>query len=69
MTKPANAYSVNDRVQLHPATIDWARGDRYGRIVAVPRPNSRLQRYSILMDRSGRIRKHAAGNILESVNP
>ena len=56
-------YREGDRVQLHPATDDWMRGDKYGRIVAVPGLKSRLYRYSILMDQSGRVRKHAAGNI------
>ena len=60
-------YNKGDRVQLHPATDDWARGDRYGQIVAVPRARDRFQRYEILMDRSNRVRRHAAGNILEVI--
>ena len=60
-------YEVNDRVQLHPATDDWMRGDQYGKIIALPSTRDRFRRYSILMDRSGRVRHHAEGNILELV--
>ena len=60
-------YNKGDRVQLHPATDDWMRGDRFGQVVATPGAKDRLQRYSILMDASSRVRKHAVGNILEKV--
>lgn len=40
------------RVQLHPATDAWMRGDRYGEIV---KAGPRL--YHVLMDTSGRTRK------------
>ena len=56
-------YQIGDRVQLHPATDDWVRGDRYGQIVSMPSTRDRFKRYEILMDRSNRVRRHAAGNI------
>ena len=28
-------YAIGDRVQLHPATDRWMRGDRFGTVVAV----------------------------------
>ena len=30
-------FKIGDRVQLHPATDDWMRGDRYGDVVNVRR--------------------------------
>ena len=56
-------YQIGDRVQLHPATDDWMRGDQYGVIVALPSSRDRFKRYKILMDKSQRIRRHASGNI------
>ena len=44
--------NVNDRVQLHPATDAWMRGDRYGVIVKLGRKYVHVR-----MDRSGKTRK------------
>jgi hypothetical protein len=40
---------VGRRVEIHPATDTWMRGDRFGRIVRIGRKYAR-----VLMDRSGR---------------
>ena len=34
------AYSVGDRVELHPGTDLWMRGARFGTVVNVTRPGS-----------------------------
>tara|TARA_R110000868_G_scaffold160021_3_gene389312 strand:+ start:2782 stop:2979 length:198 start_codon:yes stop_codon:yes gene_type:complete len=42
------------RVELHPATDTWMRGDRYGEVVSVPtrgRPDGRVM---IHLDKSGK---------------
>lgn len=62
-------FSVRDflpgyRVQLHPATDAWMRGDRYGTITQVGRKNLHVQ-----MDRSGRSLRVAPGNIFEIYPP
>lgn len=41
-------YRVNDRIEMHPATDRWMRGDRYGNIVKIGR-----RFLHIKMDRSG----------------
>ncbi len=52
-------YSVGDRVELHPATDAWGRGDRYGKIQRIGTKFSH-----VLMDRSGRVLRVPARNIL-----
>ena len=65
---------VGKRVQLHPATDRWMRGDKYGEIVAVstrsrsyldPRDPRNGHTFTVLMDRSGQRIKVAEGNIVE----
>ena len=55
-------YSVGDRVQLHPATGAWMQGDRYGQIQRIGTKFAH-----VLMDRSNRILRVPARNILEKV--
>lgn len=50
---------VARRVQLHPATDAWMRGDKYGIIVSA---SDRSRRARIHMDRSRRIRTIAFQN-------
>jgi len=60
-------FRVGDRVQLHPATDAWMRGDRYGTVTKITRIS-----LHVLMDRSGRTRKVAADSIYdiyENVGP
>jgi hypothetical protein len=58
----AQDYGVGDRVQLHPATDAWLRGDRYGQIRKVTQ-----KFYHIAMDTSGRVLRVRPSQILESV--
>jgi hypothetical protein len=55
-------YTTGARVQLHPATDAWMRGDRWGEIVAVACRRGRVV-YRVLMDRSGRVLRVAQGNL------
>ena len=55
---------VGDRVELHPATDAWMRGDRFGTVEAVMPNRSRV---GVHMDRSGRVRSVSAANIARVV--
>lgn len=50
---------VGDRVESHPATDAWIRGDRFGEIVKIGRKYIHVQ-----MDRSGRVRRFIPQNVL-----
>ena len=50
---------IGKRVELHPVTDDWMRGDRFGEIVSVGR-----KFYYIKLDKSGRTRKTHPSNVL-----
>ena len=54
-------FAIGDRVQLHPATDSWMRGERYGEVVNVT--------HSLVIVRldSGRVRRTSPVNILEIV--
>ena len=52
-------FDIGDRVQAHPATDTWMRGDRFGTVVAIGRKYIRVR-----MDRSGRIVRFSADNLL-----
>lgn len=41
---------LGDRVQLHPATDQWAQGDRYGEVVGF----TRMHNVRVRLERSGR---------------
>lgn len=49
------------RVQLHPATDAWMRGDRYGEISSVGRT-----RVAVRMERSGLTRSMLVDDLLEA---
>lgn len=55
-------YSVKDRVQIHPATDRWMRGDRYGEIERVTKT-----RLHVRMDRSKQLVTFHPDNILEII--
>ena len=57
------AYVVGDRVELHPATDAWARGDRYGQIV---RRGTKF--YHVAMDRSQRVLRVPPRNICQRIS-
>lgn len=51
--------AVGDRVELHPATDRWMRGDRFGEVVKLGR------RYvHVKLDRSGDTRRFAPENVV-----
>lgn len=58
----ATEYAIGQRVELHPATDAWMRGDRYGQIV---RCGTKF--YHVAMDRNQRILRVPPRNILRSV--
>ncbi len=53
--------AMGDRVQLHPGTDAWMRGDRYGRIVCTG------SKYAHVIMDSGRHLKIRLDNILEVI--
>lgn len=56
-------FRIGDRVQLHPATDTWMRGDRYGTIVSIR--NSILR---VHMDISRKDIAVTPNNILEIIS-
>lgn len=46
---------IGERVELHPGTDAWMRGDRYGEIVAVVERHGHVVSVRVKMDRSGRV--------------
>lgn len=51
---------VGDRVQAHPATDTWMRGDRYGTVSKIGRKHIHVK-----MDRSERTIRFTPHNLLE----
>ncbi len=52
-------FTVGDRVELHPATDRWMRGDRFGTVAKLGR------RYvHVKLDRSGDTRQFAPENVV-----
>lgn len=51
-------FKVGERVELHPATDRWMRGDRYGTIEKIGR-----RHFYVRMDRSGHLAKIDPSNI------
>lgn len=61
---------VGDRVQLHPSTDAWMRGDRYGEVTAEKVKSTRLhdvefKMYRVRLDKSGRQFWFFSTNLLE----
>jgi hypothetical protein len=54
-------YREGQRVQLHPGTDRWMRGDRYGTVLRTGRKYVR-----VLMDRSGHTIRVAPENLLDA---
>lgn len=46
------SFKVGDRVELHPATDDWMRGDRYGEVVKLG-----VHTIKVTLDKSGKTRR------------
>jgi hypothetical protein len=51
--------NVGERIQMHPATDHWMRGDRYGFVSAVARRASKSKEaaYWVRLDKSNRLVK------------
>lgn len=54
------AFKTRERVQAHPATDVWMRGDRYGTVEMVGRKYVHVK-----MDRSGRTLKFTEDNLIK----
>ena len=52
-------FRIGQRVQAHPATDTWMRGDRYGDVAKITRTHIHVK-----MDRSGRTIRFAPPNLL-----
>ena len=62
-----------DRVQLHPATDSWMRGDRYGEIVGFGRPRLYRDTFTcdeamerpikVKLDKSGLVKRFRPSNL------
>ena len=44
-------YEIGDRIELHPATDEWMRGDKYGEIIKVYADST----MTVRMDKSRRL--------------
>lgn len=53
-------FKPGDRVELHPATDRWMRGDRFGTVVKLGRMYVHIE-----MDRSGQTIKAAPENVVK----
>jgi hypothetical protein len=61
-----HGFVIGDRVQLHPATDDWMRGDRYGEVVGFGKLKTFMDRATggtvgaypirVKLDKSGRVK-------------
>ena len=51
-------FTRGQRVQLHPGTDAWMRGDRYGEIVKINKKSVRVK-----LDKSGRVRNASPANL------
>lgn len=57
---------VGSRVELHPGTDAWMRGDRYGEVIGTTRDK---RRYKVRMDKSGKMLKVSPNNIYNIIGP
>jgi hypothetical protein len=57
--RPSDRFIVGNRVQLHPASDRWMRGDRYGTVVHVGR-----KLVHIKMDVSQQVAKMHPNNVM-----
>ena len=53
------SFKAGDRVQTHPATDAWMRGDRFGTVSCIG-----WRHVIVVLDRSGRTRRFAPRNLL-----
>ncbi len=61
-------FRVGDRVQTHPATDHWMRGDRFGTVEKIGReretPSGRLRPVHVRRDVSGRVAVFHPDNVI-----
>lgn len=62
---PITVQVIGSRVQLHPGTDAWMRGDKYGEVIGVTRDK---RRYKVKMDKSGRVLKVSPDYIYEIID-
>lgn len=62
MTHRADTFSIGERVQAHPATDTWMRGDRFGVVEHISKGRKRL--VHVRMDISKRLLRFSADNLL-----
>lgn len=61
-----DGYCIGDRVQLHPATDAWMRGERFGEIVNLTRLRNSAPCIHVRLDMSGHTLRLAPDNILRA---
>lgn len=54
---------IGERVELHPGTDAWMRGDRFGEIVAVVERHGVVTSVRVKMDKSGRVLRLDANRV------
>jgi len=54
---------IGERVELHPGTDAWMRGDRFGEIVAVVERHGVVTSVRVKMDKSGRVLRLDASRV------
>lgn len=60
-TIPAERFPAGRRIQTHPATDAWMRGDRYGSVESVGRT-----RVAVRMERSGLLRRFVPEDLIDA---
>lgn len=63
-----SVYHVGQRIELHPATTAWMRGDRYGEIVSLRFVDGGLYTVRVKLDKSGKTVKVHPDNIYLVIN-
>jgi hypothetical protein len=58
LTLTLDGFAIGQRVQMHPATNAWIRGDRYGEIIKL------TSKVHVKLDRSGRTLRCAPANVM-----
>ena len=59
-------FPVATRIELHPATDHWMRGDRFGEIVSGFNRHGR-EFFRVRLDRSGKVRTVAMRDIIAAI--
>lgn len=75
----SHRIKTGDRVELHPATDDWMRGDRYGTVVGFGRSTPYRDKTTgetghaipvkVKLDKSGKTKRYHAENLIPTGEP